>query len=91
MVFPGDLVTVLTEREIANQEIETYRKQRAAEVERVAMEQAKGTADMQVELARSKVGVTIKQNNADAKQNNADARIAEAGGEAEYIRQTVAK
>ena len=84
MVFPGDLVTVLTEREIANQEIETYRKQRAAEVERVAMEQAKGTADMQVELARSKVGVTIKQ-------NNADARIAEAGGEAEYIRQTVAK
>ena len=91
VVFPGDLVTVLTEREIANQEIETYRKQRAAEVERVAMEQAKGTADMQVELARSKVGVTIKQNNADAKQNNADARIAEAGGEAEYIRQTVAK
>jgi precorrin isomerase len=81
VVFPGDLVTVLTEREIANQEIETYRKQRAAEDERVAMEQAKGTADMQADLARSKVGVTIKQ-------NNADARIAEAGGEAEYIRQT---
>jgi len=81
VVFPGDLVTVLTEREIANQEIETYRKQRAAEEERIAMEQAKGTADMQAELARSKVGVSIKQ-------NNADARTAEAGGEAEYIRQT---
>ena len=81
VVFPGDLVTVLTEREIANQEIETYRKQRAAEDERVEMEKAKGTADMQAELARSKVGVAIKQ-------NNADARIAEAGGEAEYIRQT---
>src|SRR5262249_9811114 len=55
--------------------------QRDAEDERIAMEQAKGTADMQAELARSKVGVTIKQ-------NNADARIAEASGEAEYIRQT---
>jgi hypothetical protein len=36
---------------------------------------------MQADLARSKVGVNIKK-------NNADARIAEAGGEAEYIRQT---
>ena len=81
VVFPGDLVTVLTEREIANQEVDTYRRQRAAEDERVEMEKAKGTADMQAELARSKVGVAIKQ-------NNADARMAEAGGEAEYIRQT---
>jgi hypothetical protein len=81
VVFPGDLVNVLTEREIANQEIETYRKQREAEDERVAMEQAKGTADMQAELARSKVGVNIKE-------NNAGARIAEARGESEYIRQT---
>jgi hypothetical protein len=45
------------------------------------MEQAKGTADMQADLARSKVGVDIKK-------NNADARVAEATGEAEYIRQT---
>jgi hypothetical protein len=81
VVFPGDLVNVLTEREIANQEIETYRKQREAEDERIAMEQAKGTADMQAELARSKVGVNIKE-------NNAGARIAEARGESEYIRQT---
>jgi hypothetical protein len=81
VVFPGDLVNVLTEREIANQEVETYRKQREAEDERIAMEQAKGTADMQAELARSKVGVTIKE-------NNAGARIAEARGESEYIRQT---
>jgi hypothetical protein len=81
VVFPGDLVNVLTEREIANQEVETYRKQREAEDERIAVEQAKGTADMQAELARSKVGVTIKE-------NNAGARIAEARGESEYIRQT---
>lgn len=81
VVLPEDLVTVLTHREIANQEIETFKKQRAAEEERIAMEQSKGTADMQGDLARSKVGVDIKK-------NNADARVAEATGEAEYIRQT---
>ncbi|HEV3481293.1 MAG TPA: SPFH domain-containing protein, partial [Candidatus Acidoferrales bacterium] len=81
VVFPADLVTVLTHREIANQEIETFKKQRAAEDERIEMEQAKGTADMQADLARSKVGISIKK-------NNADARVAEGGGEAEFIRQT---
>jgi len=72
---------VLTHREIANQEIETFKKQKAAQDQRIEMEQAKGTADMQADLARSKVGVDIKK-------NNADARIAEATGEADYIRQT---
>jgi hypothetical protein len=81
VILPEDLVTVLTHREIANQEIETFKKQRAAQDERIEMEQAKGTADMQADLARSKVGVSIKR-------NDADARIAEAGGEAEFIRQT---
>jgi hypothetical protein len=81
VVLPEDMVTVLTHREIANQEIETFKKQKAAQDQRIEMEQAKGTADMQADLARSKVGVDIKK-------NNADARIAEATGEAEYIRQT---
>jgi hypothetical protein len=75
------MVTVLTHREIANQEIETFKKQKSAQDQRIEMEQAKGTADMQADLARSKVGVDIKK-------NNADARTAEAAGEAEYIRQT---
>src|SRR5258707_5413146 len=75
------MVTVLTHREVANQEIETFKKQKAAQDQRIEMEQAKGTADMQADLARSKVGVNIKK-------NNADARVAEATGEAEYIRQT---
>jgi len=81
VILPEDLVTVLTHREIANQEIETFKKQRAAQDERIEMEQAKGTADMQSDLARSKVGVAIKK-------NNADARVAEAAGEAAYIRET---
>jgi hypothetical protein len=81
VVLPEDLVEVLTQREIANQEIETYRKQRASQEERIAMENAKGTAEMQADLAQSKVGVDIKT-------NNANARTEEARGEAEFIRQT---
>jgi hypothetical protein len=81
VILPEDLVTVLTHREIANQEIETFKMQRAAQEERIEMEQSKGTAEMQADLARSKVGVDIKK-------NNADGRIAEATGEAEFIRQT---
>ncbi len=81
VILPEDMVIVLTHREIANQEIETFRKQRASQDERIEMERAKGTADMQADLARSKVGIDIKR-------NNADARTAEAAGEAEFIRQT---
>src|SRR5262249_23241702 len=53
----------------------------SAQEERIAMENAKGTAEMQADLAKSKVGVDIKT-------NNANARTEEARGEAEFIRQT---
>jgi len=81
VVFPQDLVVVLTQREIANQEILTFQKQRDAQEQRIAMEQSKGTADMQSELAKSRVGVEIQT-------NRATARKAEADGEATYIRET---
>ncbi|MFH1098763.1 MAG: SPFH domain-containing protein [Candidatus Uhrbacteria bacterium] len=81
VVLPAALVTVLTQREIAHQEIETFKKQREAQDERVAMEAAKGVADMQAELAQSKVGIEVKS-------NNAEARKKEAAGEAAYIQQT---
>jgi hypothetical protein len=81
VVFPPDLVRVLTEREIARQEIETFKRQKDAQTQRIETEQAKGTADMQAELAKSKVGVDIKT-------NNANARKAEADGEAFYISET---
>lgn len=45
------------------------------------MEQSKGIADMQAQLAKSEVDVKIKQ-------NNASARKAEAEGEATYIKET---
>ncbi|MDI6739038.1 MAG: SPFH domain-containing protein [Candidatus Edwardsbacteria bacterium] len=81
VVLPVDLVKVLTEREIANQEIETFKKQKEAQDQRVTMEHSKGTADMQAALATFKVSVDIKT-------NNANARKAEAAGEAAYIRET---
>lgn len=81
VILPEALVSVLTEREIANQEIETFKKQKSAQDQRVDMERAKGTADMQAELARSQVGIDIKK-------NNADAREAEGKGEAAFISQT---
>ncbi len=81
VILPEDMVQVLTEREIANQEVATFRMQRTAQLERVDMERAKGTADMQAELARSAVGVDIKTNDARAREE-------EARGEAAYIEQT---
>jgi regulator of protease activity HflC (stomatin/prohibitin superfamily) len=81
VILPEALVHVLTEREIANQEIQTYQKQRGAQEQRVEMEQAKGTADMQAQLAQARVNVDIQTNNAQARKANAE-------GEATYIRET---
>jgi len=81
VILPEALVQVLTQREIANQEIKTYQMQQSAQEQRVTMEQAKGTADMQAQLAKSKVGVDIEQNNAAAKKAQAD-------GESTYIEKT---
>jgi regulator of protease activity HflC (stomatin/prohibitin superfamily) len=81
VILPEDLVKVLTEREIANQQIATFQKQEEAQKGRVAMEKAKGTADMQSPLARSEVEISIKE-------NNAKARKAEADGEATFTSRT---
>ena len=78
VLFPQDLVKVLTEREIAKQEIATFEQQRQAQDQRIRMEQARGTADMQAELAKSTVGVNIQT-------NRTTARRAEADGESYYI------
>jgi hypothetical protein len=81
VVLPQQLVEVLTQREIANQEIETYKMQRAAQDQRTETEKAKGTADMQADLAKSQVGVNIQT-------NRTAARKLEADGEATFIEQT---
>ena len=81
VVFPDELVEVLTRREIANQERTTYVEQQRAETARIEMAKARGTADMQGELAQSQVSVEISA-------NQARAREAEARGEAAYVRTT---
>ncbi len=81
VTLPDELVGVLTRREIANQEKATYQEQQRAQTARVEMEKAKGTADMQAQLAQSSVGVEIKR-------NDAAAREAEAKGQAAFVRLT---
>jgi len=81
VVFPDEMVQVLTRREIANQQRATYEEQQRAETARIDMERARGMADMQAELAAAQVSIDIKG-------NRAKAREAEAGGEATYVRVT---
>jgi uncharacterized membrane protein YqiK len=81
VILPAELVAVLTRREIANQEIETFKMQQKAQEQRVATEATTGKADMQRDLAKSAIGIDIRK-------NNADSRMQEARGESEYIKQT---
>lgn len=76
VVFPEDLVQVLTERELATQQKETYAHQREAEVARIDLQQQRGVADAQAELARARVSV-------DTNKAKADAAVAEADGQAQ--------
>ncbi|MFN8076150.1 MAG: SPFH domain-containing protein [Kineosporiaceae bacterium] len=79
--FPPELVAVLTQREIANQERATFEEQQRAQVVRVDLEKARGTADMQADLAKANVNVDIQR-------AQAAARAAEAEGAAAYTRMT---
>lgn len=81
VVFPEELVSVLTQREIANQERSTFEEQQRAQVTRVELEKARGTADMQAQLAQAQVSVDIRK-------AEAEARKAEADGEAAFTETT---
>jgi uncharacterized membrane protein YqiK len=81
VVLPAQLVEVLTAREIARQQLTTYEQERTAEEKRVELEQVRGTAAMQADLAKSSVSIKIKQ-------NDAEARKADAAGAAAYTKTT---
>ena len=81
VIFPKELVEVLTEREIAKQEKATFHEQREAQHARIEVERARGTADMQGQLATSQVSIEINSNQAEAK-------AAQARGEASYVETT---
>jgi regulator of protease activity HflC (stomatin/prohibitin superfamily) len=92
VVLPEELVQVLTQREIANQEIQTYKKKEEAQRQRVSTEKAKGTADMQADLAKSAVNVDIKKNEAQQVKIQAEAyqykKEAEGRGDSYYVKET---
>ncbi|MGD9997320.1 MAG: SPFH domain-containing protein [Ilumatobacteraceae bacterium] len=76
VVFPADLVEVLTSREIAAQERATFAQQREAQEARVSLEQQRGVADMQSALAQANVSVDIETSRARAARARADGEAA---------------
>jgi regulator of protease activity HflC (stomatin/prohibitin superfamily) len=79
--LPEELVKVLKEREIANQEIETFKKKQQAEAERKNVAEATGIANMQDELVKARLGVAVQRDRAAARKALAD-------GEAYYRSET---
>jgi uncharacterized membrane protein YqiK len=63
------------------QQRQTYAREQEAEIARIDMEKARGTADAQADLAKAQVNVDIQK-------NRAAARTAEAEGESSYPRLT---
>jgi uncharacterized membrane protein YqiK len=90
VVFPDDLVKVLTSREIAAQERATFAQQKAAQEARVSLEQQRGVADMQAQLAQANVSIEIETANAHAAraraQGQADVITTTGGAEATRTR-----
>jgi uncharacterized membrane protein YqiK len=88
VVFPEDLVKVLTSREIAAQEKATFAQQRDAQVARVSLEQQRGVADMQSQLAQANVSIDIEKSKAEAARARAEgeAAVITTTGEAEATR-----
>jgi uncharacterized membrane protein YqiK len=88
VVFPQDLVVVLTTREIATQERQTFAQQQAAQEARVALEQQRGVADMQGQLAQANVSVDIERSRAQAAEARAqgEAAVITTTGKAEAAR-----
>lgn len=76
VVFPADLVEVLTSREIAAQERSTFAQQREAQEARVSLEQQRGVADMQGELAQANVSIDIERARAQAARARAEGEAA---------------
>jgi uncharacterized membrane protein YqiK len=76
VVFPEDLVKVLTSREIAAQEKATFAQQRDAQVARVSLEQQRGVADMQSQLAQANVSIDIEKSKAEAARARAEGEAA---------------
>ncbi|MGI9029753.1 MAG: SPFH domain-containing protein, partial [Ilumatobacteraceae bacterium] len=76
VIFPADLVLVLTSRKIAAQERATFAQQREAQVARVSLEQQRGVVEMQQQLAQANVSVDIERSRAEAARARAEREAA---------------
>lgn len=76
------LLQTQTDREVAQQEKETYERQREAQLKRAEMEKAREDANQEKNKAAAAALVTIRE-------REAEARIKEAHGEAEAIRMKI--
>jgi len=81
VVLPPQLVEVLTAREIANQQIATFKKEKEAQDQRIEKEKAFGLADMQKQLAKEEVTVKMQE-------YYKEQQIRKADGDAYYTRET---
>jgi hypothetical protein len=72
VVLPEHIVGVLTAREIATQQVETFKAEKNAQDQRLEVEASKGRADMQTLLAKSSIGINIAENDANAVKKTAD-------------------
>src|SRR5579862_7012386 len=72
VMFPPQLVQVLTAREVANQQQATFKAEKEAQDKRLDLEASRGKADMQTDLAKSAVGIDIAKNKASGVQAEAD-------------------
>jgi hypothetical protein len=72
VVLPEQLVTVLTAREVASQQVATFKAEKVAQDERITLEASRGRAQMQAELAQSEVRIQVASNEAKAVQARAD-------------------
>lgn len=90
VVYPEDVIAVLTQREIAAQQKATFASQQEAETARIDLEKTRGVADAQGELARANVQVDINAANAEAaiKQAEGEATVTKtiAAADAEKVK-----
>ena len=78
VVLPLELTKPVTDRQIAEQEKTTFTTQRAAQIERRELENAKAQAEMQPEVVKSERNVEIQKNIADGKIKEAEGAKASA-------------
>lgn len=87
VVLPESLTKIVTDKQIAEQEKQTYKVQREAQAERRGLENETAQANMQSEVVKSERQVEIEQNIANGKVKAAtgakEAAILDADGKAE--------